>query len=217
MWYNHKDLCWQYDYRGAKMQNIRLLVCRPCLDMPQPQLKSIVLSADPLPIRNPRTEQFVADETDYQSITLPSSIDPDTGIPVPNDVTLQTEDGQDLTTQQAGRPAGIDQSAVPTQYGTQMYDVPLSLLSVTSNGTDQINVTTQTPHGLATNGQIVVQGLTDTRACGAYSVVVTGALSFTYQTYDTVPSASLLQPTTVMVTALIGLPYNDDEIQQTGG
>lgn len=42
--------------------NIRLLVCAPCYDRPQENLRAIVVPADPVPIKNPRTEPFVDDE-----------------------------------------------------------------------------------------------------------------------------------------------------------
>src|SRR5580693_3923349 len=41
IWYNHVDLQWQFDWRGASLMNLRLLVCRPCYDDPQQQLRAI--------------------------------------------------------------------------------------------------------------------------------------------------------------------------------
>lgn len=57
--YNHGDLRWQYDYRGLKLANTRLLVCDICLDDPQPQLKPRIIGPDPLPILNARPETTV--------------------------------------------------------------------------------------------------------------------------------------------------------------
>lgn len=54
--YNHKDLRWQFDYRGIKLANLRTLVCEECLDEPQPQLKPRIIGPDPLPILNARPE-----------------------------------------------------------------------------------------------------------------------------------------------------------------
>ena len=62
IWYNHVDLRWQHEWRGTSLQNIRLLVCRRCLDRPQQQLRAIIIPADPIPVRNPRTEPFEEDE-----------------------------------------------------------------------------------------------------------------------------------------------------------
>lgn len=62
IWHNHDQLSWQFDWAGASMVNKRILVCRRCLDRPQQQLRAIVIPADPVPIRNPRTEPFAEDE-----------------------------------------------------------------------------------------------------------------------------------------------------------
>ena len=36
------------------MQNLRILVCRRCEDVPQPQLRPIIVGPDPYPVRDPR-------------------------------------------------------------------------------------------------------------------------------------------------------------------
>lgn len=46
------------DWAGTTLINKQLLVCRPCYDRPQEQLRAIVLPADPVPIRNPRPQNF---------------------------------------------------------------------------------------------------------------------------------------------------------------
>lgn len=56
--YNHDTLRWQWQWRGPKLQNIRLLVCRECYDKPQEQLRTFVLPIDPVPISNPRVEDY---------------------------------------------------------------------------------------------------------------------------------------------------------------
>ncbi len=58
LWHNHKNLSYQYEWQGTKLQNLNLLVSRECLDIPQPQLKARILPADPVPIMNPRPENF---------------------------------------------------------------------------------------------------------------------------------------------------------------
>lgn len=58
--YNRKDLAWQFQWAGAKTQNTNFLKCPKCLDELQEQLRVIVLPADPVPIANPRPEQYVA-------------------------------------------------------------------------------------------------------------------------------------------------------------
>lgn len=60
--YNHVDLSWQFAWRGSALKNIRLLVCSRCLDVPNEQLRAIVVPPDPLPIVQPRIEPFAEDE-----------------------------------------------------------------------------------------------------------------------------------------------------------
>lgn len=214
--YNRVNLNWQYDWRGASLQNVRILVCNTCMDTPQEQLRAIVVPADPVPIDQPRTQDFAQAETNYQTITEPATIDPVTGIPIPGTTTLSAQNGQNLLTQPIGEPTGLDQGAIMPLQGTTAYRVKLYPLSVSSLGSDQITVTFSSPHGLSTNDQIVVEGLSDPNATGAYSITVTTATAFTYQTNVAIPAGALLTGTTLMVTANIGLPYGFDQIPQTG-
>lgn len=61
-WWQHIDLQWQSQWAGTRLQNLRLLVCDRCIDVPQPQLKARILQPDPVPIMNPRPENFSVDE-----------------------------------------------------------------------------------------------------------------------------------------------------------
>jgi hypothetical protein len=214
--YNHINLQWQFDWRGPTMQNVRILVCNECLDDPQEQQRAIVVPADPVPIMQARTQDFRTAETDYQTVTAPPVIDPTTGIPIPVNVTLVTQNGQNLLTQQVGPPTGLDQGAIMPLVGKEHFNVKLNPLSISAIGTDQISVTFPSAHGLVTDAQISVQGLANPDACGFYSITVTTATAFTYQTNTAIPAASLLTSTTNMVTALVGLPYGFDQIPQTG-
>lgn len=54
--WNRPDLRWQYEWSGVQMQNLRILVCPPCYDKPNEQLRSILIPADPVPIDNPRPQ-----------------------------------------------------------------------------------------------------------------------------------------------------------------
>ena len=215
--YNHDRLQWQFDYAGAGLINKRILVCSPCLDTPQNQLRSIVLPPDPIPIENPRVQDYAAAETDNIAINAPTVTDFWTGIPVPSTTDVITQDGINVTTQVLGRPTCLDQNAVMPLFNQDNYRVVLSPLSVTSQtGTSTITVTFSTPHGLNTNDQIAVQGLSNNLANGIYSVTVTTATAFTYQVNSAIPAGGLLQGTTLMVTALVGLPYNYNQIPLTG-
>lgn len=99
--YNHVDLQWQFDWAGATVQNKRILVCRPCLDVMQPQLRSLVLPGDPPPIINARPELFATAETNYRT-TVWSGTDAKTGIPVPGGDIRITENDNTRVTQQTG-------------------------------------------------------------------------------------------------------------------
>ena len=215
--YNHRDLAWQFDWAGASLINKRILVCNPCNDVPQNQLRAIVLPADPTPIMNPRVENYSAAETDFITINAPTSTDFWTGIPIPTSTTISTQNGQNVTKQVLGKPTGLDQNAVTPLVNGVTYRVVLKPLSVSSQtGTSTITVTFTTPHGLNTNDQIAVQGLTNNLADGVYSITYQTQTSFTYQVNNAIPASGLLQGTTLMVTALVGLPYNYDQIPLTG-
>ena len=67
--YNHVNLRWQYDWRGTSLQNLKLLVCSTCADVPQEQLRSLVIPADPVPIMNPRTENFDNASTNQRAVS----------------------------------------------------------------------------------------------------------------------------------------------------
>ena len=46
---------WQFDWRGASLANLRLIVCPRCDDLPQPNgRKPVWLSPEPRPVRDPR-------------------------------------------------------------------------------------------------------------------------------------------------------------------
>ncbi len=61
-WFNHVDLSWQFQWAGTHLQNLRILVCRRCLDVPQEQLRTIILPPDPPPIMNARVPDFAYEE-----------------------------------------------------------------------------------------------------------------------------------------------------------
>jgi hypothetical protein len=64
--FNITALSWQYQWAGPRLQNLRLLVCQSCLDVPQPQLKPRILPPDPVPTLNARPENFLIDDYDYR-------------------------------------------------------------------------------------------------------------------------------------------------------
>lgn len=60
--WQHSKLVWQFQWVGPRLQNLRFLVCPPCYDKPQPNLRTIVLPPDPVPIMNARPENYVQDD-----------------------------------------------------------------------------------------------------------------------------------------------------------
>jgi len=214
--YNHVDLRWQFDWRGAALQNIRLLVCNTCYDTPQEQLRAIVVPSDPTPIMNARVQDFAAAETDYSTVSAPLVTDTVTGIPIPSTTKIVTQDGKYVTTQPIGVPNGLEAGAVMPLYGVTEYGVTLPVLSVSANGTTIITVTCSSVHGLSTDDQVSVSGLTNKNADGFYSITVTTATAFTYAVQKSIISGSLIQGTTNIITALVGLPYGYNQIPQTG-
>lgn len=185
--YNWVDLKWQMDWRGAALQNLRILVCSDCYDTPQEQLRAIVVPADPTPIINARVQDFVA-----------ASAGSATGLPY-------------------GQPTSLSQQGaiMPLQNGVT-YGKVIPVLSVTANGTITVTVTCSANHGLATGAQISVEGLTIVGATGMYSITFKTNTSFTYNTYAAVPSGPLQTSTTRMVTAIVGLPYGYTTIPEVG-
>jgi hypothetical protein len=206
--YNWVDLQWQYQWRGPVIQNIRILVCRHCLDTPQEQLRAIVLPSDPNPIVNARVQDFESAETDYRTISTPIVIDPKTGIPIPGKITRITQDDQNRTVEPFGAPVGLSQYAVMPYNGAvqKAFGVPLAVLSVIGDGSATVAVTCSAVHNLHTDDQVSVDGLSWSPACGFYSVIVTTATAFTYMTYGSNPAGSLLMGGTRIITALVGLP-----------
>jgi hypothetical protein len=90
--FNHVDLGWQYDYAGTGLVNKRILVCERCDDVPQTQLKVIVLPPDPVPIINPRTQDYHRASTTFRVTSGQDTINQSTGIPVPGSDNRITED-----------------------------------------------------------------------------------------------------------------------------
>lgn len=60
-WYNRSDLDWQFDYRGNALANLRILVCQKCMDVPNEQLRPVIIGPDPIPVKDPRPELHVPD------------------------------------------------------------------------------------------------------------------------------------------------------------
>jgi hypothetical protein len=60
--YNREKLEDQSEWRGLQLMPINLSVCRTCLDTPQRQLGTIILSPDPPPLPDALPEPYAVDE-----------------------------------------------------------------------------------------------------------------------------------------------------------
>ena len=136
---NHVDLSWQFDWAGAALVNKRILVCDPCMDTPQQQLRSIVLPADPPVIMNARPEYFIQAETDYR-MTQGGTVNAKTGIAVPGGDFRITENDNNRVTQQTGfangslnEQPGTDPAAQTAPLET-VADVPYNNTTVPETG-----------------------------------------------------------------------------------
>lgn len=88
------------------MINKRILVCDRCYDEPQEQLRSIVIPADPMPIINPRVQDFVTAETNNRFTSGQNTVNAQTGIPVIGGNNRITQNDKNRVTQQTGEPPG---------------------------------------------------------------------------------------------------------------
>lgn len=77
---NLYKLSWQFEWRGAQLQNTRITVCSDCLDIPQRQLGTIVLPPDPMPVMNARVEPYAVDEV--WPMIMEASTPPRTEVPI---------------------------------------------------------------------------------------------------------------------------------------
>jgi hypothetical protein len=67
--YNHDQLRFQYDWRGPRLQNLRILVCESCQDLFQQNgQRTILIPPDPVPIQNVRPEYYVGDDNPLSAI-----------------------------------------------------------------------------------------------------------------------------------------------------
>jgi hypothetical protein len=208
MWENRVNLQFQFEWAGAQLRNTYILVCKRCLDTPQEQLRAITLPADPTPIFYPSVENFDNSRSDYRTLSRPTVLDPKTGIPIPGTTLRITEDNQNRVVEPIGAPVGLDQRAVMPYNGAtqQHFGMALAVLSVIADDTATVAVTCSAVHGLQNDSQVAVEGLSWSPACGFYSVTVTTATAFTYMTYGSNPAGSLMTSTTLITTALVGLP-----------
>lgn len=84
--YNLVDLRPVVQWAGVKLQSYDILVCRSCWDVPQENIRVIIIPPDPVPVLNPRPERYTT--------LVPSFIATESTTFAGDDIT--TEDGRGL-------------------------------------------------------------------------------------------------------------------------
>ena len=135
--YNHCDLNPQYDWAGSALVNKQLLVCHRCYDKPQENVRALALSADPVPIMQPRVQDWTVAENSVRATSGQDTVDARTGIPVPGDVVRVTQADQIRSLQQTGEPPhGLNQSpgTDPNAPGNASPGLPLNNTTIPTTG-----------------------------------------------------------------------------------
>jgi hypothetical protein len=168
--FSHTELRWQMAWSGNKLVNLKQLVCRRCQDIPQTQLRAIVLPADPMPVMNPRVNNWQAASTDYRATSGQNTVDPLTGIPIPGNTLRITENDDYRVTQQTGAPNGSLNELPGTDPNAVTYR-PIS--DAVDNGSGEIRLTVNTTNGMITGQQVTI-GEVDgtTEANGNWTITV---------------------------------------------
>lgn len=208
--YNHSELRWQLQWAGNKLVNLRQLVCRRCNDIPQTQLRAIVLPADPMPVLNPRVQNYQAASTDYRTTSGQNMVDPDTGIPIPGNTLRITENDDFRVTQQVGEPP----KGTNTKPGTDPNAVTYRLISnAENNGSGLIRLTLNTTNGMITGQRVTIGDVVGTtEANGNWSVTVVNEtqIDLDGSTFTSAYSSG------GYVVNNPALPYNFTQIPKTG-
>jgi len=74
-WYNRSKLVWQNEWAGTHLYNLGVLVCfERCYDIPNEQLRTIILPPDPPPVINSRVPDFAYEENGPVQTTLVANV-----------------------------------------------------------------------------------------------------------------------------------------------
>jgi len=215
IWYNHYQLSWQYDWAGASLVNKRILVCSTCYDVPQEQLRAIVIPADPVPIVNPRVEPYAWDEIDRRQVSGYNTTNQSTGIPVQKGdtrVTTIDDDVPDQTrvTQQTGEAPGGKNQKPGTDPNAVTYR---DIINVANNGIGIIRITVSVTLGFITGQRVIINDVVGvTAANGKWTITVINPNQFDLQN----SSFTGAYVSGGYVINNPSLPYGFDEIPKTG-
>jgi len=59
IWHNLFRLNYEHEWQGTQLVNLKFRVCPTCFTKPNPQLRARLMPQDPIPVRDPRPEQFL--------------------------------------------------------------------------------------------------------------------------------------------------------------
>jgi len=149
----------QLQWAGNKLINLKQLVCRRCNDIPQTQLRAIVLPADPMPVLNPRPENYIWASTDYRATSGQNTVDPLTNIPIPGNTLRITENDDYRVTQQTGGARGSLNELPGTDPNAVTYR---NISGAVDNGSGLIRLTVDTTNGMITGQRVTVGGVDGT-------------------------------------------------------
>ena len=131
------ELRWQMAWAGNKLINTKQLVCRRCNDIPNTQLRAIVLPADPMPVMNPRVNNWQAAEGNFRTTSGQDTVDPETGILIPGNTMRITENDDTRVTQTTGEPPGglnTEPGTDPNAPGNNNPGLPFGFTAVPKTG-----------------------------------------------------------------------------------
>lgn len=207
--YNHDDLQWQYDWSGASLINRGILVCSDCMDVPQEQLRAIIVPADPVPIQNPRIEYFNSYSSSNRLTNETPSVDQATGLSAPRGATRITEDDAVRSTQMTGEaPGGLN-----TLPGTDPNAVTYRTVTNAEDSAGLIRLTVATTNGMLTNQYVTVQDVGGVPAAsGNWKITVINPTQIDLQ--SSVFSGTYTSGGYVVNNP--SLPYNFNEVPKTG-
>ncbi len=208
--YNHSELRWQFQWAGNKLVNLRQLVCRRCNDLPQTQLRAIVLPADPMPVMNPRVPNYQQAETDYRATSGQNTVDPTTGIPILGNTLRITENDDYRVTQETGAAPGSLNQLPGTDPNAVTYR---NISAAADNGDGLIRLTVDTTNGMITGQQVTVGDVVGTtEANGNWTITVVNVTQIDLQNSSFANAYS----SGGYVVNNPALPYNFTEIPKTG-
>ena len=208
--YQHSELRFQLQWSGNKLVNLKQLVCRRCNDIPQTQLRAIVLPADPMPVLNPRVQNYQAASTDYRATSGQNTVNPLTGIPIPGNTLRITENDDYRVTQQTGEPPGGKNTLPGTDPNAVTYRV---ISNAADNGSGLIRLTVNTTSGMITGQQVTigdVVGTTEANGNWTITVISLTEIDLAGSTFTNAYSSG------GYVVNNPALPYNNTTIPSTG-